>query len=263
MKFENEFLKILIMKKQLLKFFTAILFMVATTSLNAQLSFTFDSGAEGFISATNGGVLTHNATDGTIELVPGAGGNEGFIVPGTIDANTYKFVTIVVKNETARPTLRARIGTSNTNIDANGAIATNSSTFETYELNLGNGSFGNSATDWVGNISELVIGFRGGGNADGGKITIDSITFTADSSLSVRNNTLEGVSIYNANKQLTINSPVAKTNVSLYNLLGSQVKSFSKSTKRSVVSVSDLATGLYIIKLESEGKIFTKKLLIH
>lgn len=81
--------------------------------------------------------------------------------------------------------------------------------------------------------------------------------------LSNDKNTLEGVSIYPnpASSFIKINSPRGG-DVALYNILGSLVKSQKDISRNYEMNVSDLKSGLYLLKVTSENATMTQKVVI-
>ena len=65
--------------------------------------------------------------------------------------------------------------------------------------------------------------------------------------------TIEGLAIQSGN-----------TNVKLYSLLGREIlsKELNNSTNTQTISTETIATGVYVIKLESGNRVLTKKLII-
>ncbi|MCI2228206.1 T9SS type A sorting domain-containing protein [Polaribacter sp. MSW13] len=88
---------------------------------------------------------------------------------------------------------------------------------------------------------------------------------TTPSVLKVNNNTLNTVSIFKTNTStIRINGlPQGKATVSLFNVLGKQVvnNSFSANGVKDI-SLPKLATGIYIVKLQTETGNLTKKIIL-
>lgn len=87
-----------------------------------------------------------------------------------------------------------------------------------------------------------------------------SATITDATALSVDENQLEAVLVYPnpTSDILNIKCP-AGSNLEVYNILGEKVKTESSVQKNASLNVSNLASGLYIMKLNSEGKTAIKK----
>ncbi|MDC0177484.1 T9SS type A sorting domain-containing protein [Polaribacter sp.] len=90
-----------------------------------------------------------------------------------------------------------------------------------------------------------------------------SATISTPTTASIENNTLEGVSLFvnQKTKKLNIVTP-NNSSLSLFNILGVAVKSENNLKESNAISVADLSSGIYIAKISSEGKSFTKKIII-
>ncbi|AUC85937.1 hypothetical protein CW731_11835 [Polaribacter sp. ALD11] len=89
---------------------------------------------------------------------------------------------------------------------------------------------------------------------------------TYNKSLSVKDNlSLENVSVYktnNSNLRLT-GLPLGNTNLTIYNILGKQVKQTSfNSTGVKDISLPQLSKGIYLVKLETENGKLNKKIIL-
>lgn len=97
-----------------------------------------------------------------------------------------------------------------------------------------------------------------------GAYAVDNFVMKANPVLSVKQNTISGLSMYpnpvsNGVLHITSNSSSAKT-VSVYDILGKQV--LNTKTTNNAVNVADLKSGAYIVKITEEGNTDTKKLII-
>lgn len=90
-----------------------------------------------------------------------------------------------------------------------------------------------------------------------------SVTISDPSTASVNENILEGVSIYPnpVSDKLNITSPTG-SKISLYNVLGKNVKYTFSTSETATLQVSDLAKGVYVLKISSENKTKTSKVII-
>ena len=83
---------------------------------------------------------------------------------------------------------------------------------------------------------------------------------------SLSNNTIEGFSIYpnpvNNNTFTITSNSNSKKAFAVFNLLGKQVLSSSFTGVKSDVDVSNISSGMYILKVTEDGKTATKKLVI-
>lgn len=102
------------------------------------------------------------------------------------------------------------------------------------------------------------------GTASGAVIYIDNVDIVQSSTLSVKENTLEGVSVFPnpATDRLTVNT-LQGGHITIYNALGALVKEEEAVFKNHIMNIADLTSGLYVLKVNSKGKTFTKKLLIN
>ncbi|MGA9639467.1 T9SS type A sorting domain-containing protein [Flavobacterium sp.] len=94
----------------------------------------------------------------------------------------------------------------------------------------------------------------------GNVVYFDQMTATVTApALAVKQNTLEGVSIYPnpTTDVLNITAPEGSL-VEIYNTLGAIVKT-AKETN--LVSVSDLASGLYLVKISKDGQLYQDKII--
>ena len=87
-----------------------------------------------------------------------------------------------------------------------------------------------------------------------------------NSTASLKNNAIEGFATYpnpitNSTFTITSNSASKKT-ITIFNVLGKKVLSSSFSGVKSNVDVSEISSGIYILKVTEDGKTATKKLVI-
>ncbi|ANW95298.1 hypothetical protein AXE80_02905 [Wenyingzhuangia fucanilytica] len=96
----------------------------------------------------------------------------------------------------------------------------------------------------------------------GSIVYVDNISFVPAATLSVEKNTLEDVAVYpNPTKEtLSINSP-AGSNIVIYNLLGATVKSINNANALQDVSVSNLKSGMYMVRVTNNGKVYQDKII--
>lgn len=93
----------------------------------------------------------------------------------------------------------------------------------------------------------------------------DDLTFTFESALGVNDlvNDANSISLYPnpASDNVTISAPVG-SEISITNLTGTTVKQNIASAAQTTISVADLASGIYIVNVASEGKSFVTKLVV-
>jgi len=97
-----------------------------------------------------------------------------------------------------------------------------------------------------------------------GTYAIDNFAFNATAALSLKQNSIAGLSVYpnpvtDGNLYITSNSNEAKT-VAVYDILGKQV--LNAKTSNNAVNVSNLKGGAYIVRITEDGKTDTRKLII-
>ncbi|GAA3614971.1 T9SS type A sorting domain-containing protein [Flavivirga amylovorans] len=267
------------MKKLLLKF--SILTIIAAgliSSANAQqVTFDFNNSLDDFVSVTTSpdpspadcdltvgpAAVTMSWDNGVATTQPRMNytGTVGSGSGQTVDPTTMKFMRIVLNNTSTLTRVRLKVtdaGANNNNINAH-TISVNDTpgVFTAYDFDLTSEAAWTSATSF--GIQFRVI--DPAPLSQTSNIAIDQIIFSS-SLLSAEDNRLQGVNIFATGDRLTVISPVEQTEVNLYNLLGSRVKSISKTNKRLEIPVSDLAAGVYVVKLKSKEKTFTQKVVI-
>lgn len=99
---------------------------------------------------------------------------------------------------------------------------------------------------------------------EGDRVAIDNLSWTCYSGLSIEENNLNTVEIYPNPVRDNSFTVDANTNLELtiYDILGKQVLTSKIDSNNSTVSTSALKSGIYLVKLFSEGKTTTKKLVI-
>ena len=259
------------MKTKLLKNLTFVFALFAITSLSAQ-TWTFDSDLEGFTVNfgtgqtlawdLDGGVgalkltrSTNNANFGR-----GSGTNTDASVVG-IDADATPIIKIVIKNLTAANQIRigAKGGNgTNGNTNFTDVVAVESGSYETYYLDM------TGEAHWNGLLTNFWIGVRQNVGTDSDAAYFDSIELLATNPLSVAENTLTGVSIYPnpANGSVNISS-LNGGDISVYSILGARVLTEKSTTKNHQLNVSSLKPGMYLLRIVSDNKSSTKKLIIN
>lgn len=89
-----------------------------------------------------------------------------------------------------------------------------------------------------------------------------SVTISDPSTASVKNNTLEGVSVYPnpVSNEFTV-STIEGGEISLYSILGVKVLSQRTANKNLKLNIADVSSGVYLLKVVSRGKSFTQKVI--
>lgn len=105
----------------------------------------------------------------------------------------------------------------------------------------------------------------GSGFVNGNVLYVDDLvtTFTTEVPLSNEVNVLEGIQVYPnpAADVVNVSAPVGSV-ITLSNLAGATVKSVIATSDSTSISVSGLASGLYVARVTSEGKSFVSKLVV-
>lgn len=94
--------------------------------------------------------------------------------------------------------------------------------------------------------------------------TVDNFLIEAET-LSVESFSASDIKMYPnplSENNLHINSAIPITNIQLFNLLGKQVHSFKLNGKQATLSLPNLPTGVYILRINSDSKSFNKKLIV-
>lgn len=92
---------------------------------------------------------------------------------------------------------------------------------------------------------------------------VDNIQFVDASTASSKDNRLENVSIYpNPATEIVHISTDIDSNISILNLAGQTVYSTQAKSTSTVITVSDINAGVYIVSITSEGKSYKSKLII-
>ena len=95
-------------------------------------------------------------------------------------------------------------------------------------------------------------------------VYIDNVFFSKSAvTLSTKNNNISGFRMFPnpAENQLNISAKELISNVELFNVLGKRVKSFSLNATKESLDISDLSSGIYLVKFVSGGKLGTAKFI--
>lgn len=190
---------------------------------------------------------------------------EGDYAAAPKSAGTIAVVKMWVKTNRTTPfTMQARLKL--TNLDVENAIkpilsvntTKTDGSWEELTFNISCPDAFDGASLW---FNVLYDDANPAGNLKAGEVVyIDDLSATFDTpTLLVSQNALEGVSVYPnpVSDVLNVNAPVGSV-IEVYNTLGAVVKS-AKGTN--TVSVSDLASGLYLLKVTNNGKTYQDKIV--
>jgi len=233
----------------------------------------FNSTSEGWYSSNNGNtssadsVLTLNIT----------GKNSAVSSPYGLNINTetYKFVQVTFKNNTAS-TEASLSWFTNMDIDlpesntVKFAVIPNDTAYTTYTINLSN----NDA--WYGRIEQLQV--VPASELESGNISIEKVNFASDVTAVEDNNKTVVPTVYSLsqnypnpfNPATVINYTIPKSGMvtlKVYNILGVEVASLvnKEQTAGSYTvrfNASELASGVYLYKLQSGSYTMSKKMLL-
>jgi len=119
---------------------------------------------------------------------------------------------------------------------------------------------------FTGITSPVTFRFYGyNAEGDGGNFSIDDVVFTGSTGvLSVKDNAISGLKVYpnpvtKGILNITSNSNETKS-VAVYDVLGKQVVNTTVSNQP--INVSNLKSGVYIVKITEAGKTATRKLVV-
>lgn len=114
--------------------------------------------------------------------------------------------------------------------------------------------------------TQKYIAFRvNSGNVPHSATTIDNVKW--QSTLSVNDSKLASFSVYpnpstDRNVTVAFGSTIEKGNIAIYSLAGAKVFETTMQENTQTVNLSDLASGIYIMKLQSGNNTSTKKLIL-
>ncbi|WP_430927744.1 T9SS type A sorting domain-containing protein [Polaribacter marinivivus] len=135
----------------------------------------------------------------------------------------------------------------------------NNSTWSTVEFNV-------SDADFNGSNGLFIFDFQIAAGADanaGGTVLIDNFKISGLTTASVDNNTLLGFSMYPnpANNVLNISAKETIKNADIFNVLGKKVMSVNINKANGSIDVSNLSSGIYLIKYNVNDKVGTAKFI--
>ena len=217
-------------------------------------SYTFDGDAEGF-SAVNGSIS--GPTSGILTFTPVAAKYAKLVqLDHHVNATAHKQVHIILKNNSALNN-QLRLVSAGFTGTLTKEMSVNDGSEVTYSFDL------TAEAGWTGDQTFTVgIGSLVDGKAqDAGTVefnsiiidnvlSVDKVNFKDDANITVYPNP--------TSSRLNIQSPLAIEKVEVYNLLGQKAMA-AKSTE---LNVSDLANGLYIVKIFQDNEVISTKRFI-
>jgi len=246
------------MKKKLLKNVLLLAVFTFSTITLAQTprDFNFDTDEEEFLFP---GGSTFVVEGGFLKVTPSGANTNTQVRKNAVDvgpAGELSRVIITLKNATNATTLQLK--KSGTLIVDNITISSNDTSVKQYVIDVPSGN-----TDWVGSLQLRFQFVEDGTNPISGVFEIDRVQVGDPAVLSVDKNILDGVSVYPnpVSEKLNVNT-LEGGDISLYNVLGSKVLSTTTTSKNYTLNTSNIKSGIYLLKIVSEGKSFTQKLII-
>jgi endonuclease I len=224
-----------------------------------------------------------NGTDCNVEDFENIGSNQGNyslrtwndsngLTWNATDARTDQSIiskSITVRNgELTAPTISGGIG--NLTVSTKRVFGGSTGTFNVLinGSNVGTVGFGNQdeiITTTLSNINiEGNIQVVLDKNGDSNRVAIDNLSWTCYTTLSNSNIDVNKITIYPNplnNDLLFINSKT-NLNISIYTILGKEVFNAKSSKSKNHINLTSLQAGIYLIKLEGNNRISTKKLII-
>ena len=124
-------------------------------------------------------------------------------------------------------------------------------------------TFDFSAQSAATNFSRIVVQFNGENNFEAVKAYIDDLSYGEAATASTTDNALLNISMYPnpASSRLTISAPKTINSAAIYNILGKQVMSLEINKNSESIDVSNLATGMYLIKYSIDNAVGTAKFI--
>lgn len=106
----------------------------------------------------------------------------------------------------------------------------------------------------------VYVAFRHHEVTDMDWISIDEVTVTAETVLSVDDNEFQGFNYFIQNNTLKIAANDAMQNIKIYNILGKEVVAQKLSNNEETIDITHLQSGVYIASISIDGVIKTIKI---
>jgi hypothetical protein len=249
------------MKTKLLKNRLIVLSLIVCTSSFGQIDYTFDTDDEGFTVNGPGSSSSHSTATGILTAVTGNGSANLQLRKNANDVGDPTTLTGVVidlkNNSNANSIILQTVSGGTTNI-AEIDITAADTAEQSYTINVPDPS-----PTWIGSFQLRVRFVNVGGNLDGGSIEINRIQIVDPTTLSTEELLANNFSIYpNPASDFVNVKSLQGANIEVYNIVGKLVKSEISQSNEHAMNVSDLNSGIYLLKLTSEDKSASKKLII-
>lgn len=249
------------MKTILLKNTLLVLALIVSTTSFSQIDYTFDTDDEGFTVNGPGTSSSHSASTGILTAVTGTGTTNLQLRKNANDVGdptTLTAVVIDLKNSSNANRIILQTVSGGTTTIEQIDITSQDAAELSYQINVPDPS-----PTWVGSFQLRLRFVNTAGNLDGGSIEINRIQIIDPSTLNIDNNELLDISVYpNPTSNYVNINTLDGANIKVYNIVGKVVKSVTTLSNDYSMDVSDLSTGVYLVKLISEGKFATQKLII-
>jgi hypothetical protein len=200
-------------------------------------------------SSPNGGTTASAVYQDAIDLTP-----------GTYESAELTFWMHAFGNQMGD--LSIGVGTS-----ASGPFATEYTWSGEYQTAAGENwvQVGVDLTSYLGQVIYIEFSY-GGSTGQRGDMSIDKVEVNAcDTVLNVENNeeTIKGITLYPnpVRDYLNLRSIDQIEQISVYNLLGQQVRFSSPSNSQTSIDMTSLETGIYIVKIKAGGKTGNYKII--
>ncbi|MFD0991186.1 T9SS type A sorting domain-containing protein [Mariniflexile jejuense] len=240
-----------------MKKITFVLFLsISLVSLaQEQHIYSFDTSEESFVgeggtvSASPTGYVTFTSTTSSYARMAQLVKN--------VDANTYKYLHIRIKNSAGSNDKLALTAGSSGTIVATLDISTNDTDYKTYSAEI-------THANWTGAVTPFKFFPKNSANnnlSTAGTIIYDYIIFSNSATLAVQDIEHYKSSLYpnpvkNVLNIKTVNNDIIK--LELYNLLGKKVASNINSNH---INVENLSKGIYLVQITTETGVSTSKFL--
>ncbi|MFH4965683.1 T9SS type A sorting domain-containing protein [Gaetbulibacter sp. M235] len=231
--------------------FTISLFSFA----QEQHIYTFDNSEESFVG--EGGTVTASPTGHVTFTSTTSSYARMAQLLKNVDANTYKFLHIRIKNLSADNDVLALAVGPTSSIVVNIPISVNDADYKDYTVEL-------TSPKWIGTITPFKFFPKSTANGNlstAGTIIYDYIIFSSNATLAVNDVEQHKSKIYPNPAKDVLNIKTVKNDVrklELYNLLGKKVASKVNSNN---INVQNLSKGIYLVQITTDGGVLTSKFL--
>uniref|UniRef100_UPI0026EF05E0 T9SS type A sorting domain-containing protein n=1 Tax=Mesonia mobilis TaxID=369791 RepID=UPI0026EF05E0 len=114
-------------------------------------------------------------------------------------------------------------------------------------------------SDFAGSIAYIAIRHYNSYDAD--YLSIDDLTITSETEMSVSNFENAQLSHFNTNETLNVNSSLDLETLEIYSILGKKVGSEILNGNSASINIAHLQKGVYLAKVSAEGQTKTFKFI--